>query len=841
MKISINYLKNYLSFNLPDINELTKVIGYRLGALEEQPVNLSDVYKDVVIVKVKSSDPIADSDHLNYCLIDDGQRNKSVKRDKDGLIEVVCGAPNVKAGILAAWLPPGSILPDSFYKEQYKLEARIIRGQISNGMLASPRELLISDDHEGILEIDVDAKPGDSFLKAYDLDDYVIDIENKMFTHRPDCFGLIGVAREVSGILNYPFRSPRWYIEPAKISAKSLADISIDNLIPDKVPRFCLVAVTNIKIGPSPIAIQSYLYRMGIRPINNIVDLTNLVMLETGQPLHAYDLDKLKKMAGDNLTISIRSPKPNETLTLLNGKVIKPSGSSIGIAVKDKLVGLGGVMGGRNSEVDNLTKTILIEAASFNMYDIRRTSMELGVFSESVTRFTKGQSPLQTKRVLGYALKRLTELSPGYQLLTNIIDDNHLSEQVKKRDSLSLPITLSTNLINARLGLTLSAHQIAELLTNVEFRVKARGDKLIVSSPFWRTDIEIAEDIVEEVGRLYGFENIESKPLNRLALVTLKNKDISIKDTVRSLLASVGANEVLTYSFVSKNLIEASNQNPLKAYELANASSPEHKYYRLSLIPSLLNKVFINIKAGYDEFAIFEIGNYHIDGLTNKEEGGIPSEYSSVALVYSAKNNKSTSPYFKARAYLDFLISKLNINEVSFEVVNSSTKLDSHLVELLKPFRKDRSAIVRSKNQISGIVGEFNTKTQEKLKLPKCSAGFEVSSQLFMAAQTDKVYSPLSKYPPVKQDVTLKVPNIKHFNEINSLLTSELDKLIQVSQKYSFILTDIFKPNAKVNHLNYTFHLEVTDLNRTLKEDEINNILAKLSKVASTKLGATRV
>ena len=841
MKISINYLKRYIDFDLPNIDELANVIGARLGALEEQPIDLTDKYKDVVIVKVESTNPIKDTDHLNLCLVNDGMKTKNVKRNKDGLVEVVCGAPNVRNGILAAWLPPGAILPSSYHKEQFKLETRKIRGQMSNGMLASPRELDISEDHEGILEIDIAAKPGDSFLKAYSLDDYVIDIENKMFTHRPDCFGLIGVAREVSGILNKSFHSPKWYFDPAKVSAKSRVNIKVSNLLADKCPRFCLIAVGDIKVKPSPIYIQSYLQRMGIRPINNIVDLTNIVMLETGQPLHAYDLDKLQKIGGQNLTISIRSPKQNETLTLLNGKTIKPNESSIGIAVKDDLVGLGGVMGGANSEVDNQTKTILLEAASFNMYDIRRTSMELGVFSESVTRFTKGQSPLQTKRVLSYAVTRLNELSPGHQLLSGIIEDNHLANDLLKNDTLSSAIEISTNFINARLGLNLNIRHIAELLTNVEFKVKVRGNKLIVGTPFWRTDIEIAEDIVEEVGRLYGYENIKPRTLNRPSTATLKNKDISSKNTVRKLLSSVGANEVLTYSFVSQKLIEDSGQDPLKAFELANASSPSNRYYRLSLIPSLLNKVYINVKAGYDEFALFEIGSYHIKGLLNKEEANIPAEYQSIALVYSSKNTKAGSPYFRARSYLDFLVGKLNIEGVSFEVINGST-LDSNLLELIKPFNKERSALVMINNRVLGIVGEFNSQTRDRLKLPGYSAGFEVASQLFMNAQTDKVYSPLSKYPPVKQDITLKIARDKaNFTDVNKLLISELNNILPDSTKYSLKLVDIFSPKSSEDNLNYTFHLEATDVNRTLKDDEVTDILDKLAKSAKSKFDSIRV
>ncbi len=229
---------------------------------------------------------------------------------------------------MAAWLPPGAIVPSTYFKDQFKLEARQLRGQTSNGMLASSKELNLSEDHEGLLVVDPSTNPGDSFLKVYQLDDYLIDIENKMFTHRPDCFGQLGVAREVAGILGHRFKSPEWYLNAPSIETSNEFKISVQNEIPSKVPRFSVVVIDNIEIKPSPMAVQSYLSRLGVRPINNIVDLTNIVMLETGQPLHAYDYDKLKSLAnGGEVVISTRLPRPSEAIMLLNGKEVKPTQS----------------------------------------------------------------------------------------------------------------------------------------------------------------------------------------------------------------------------------------------------------------------------------------------------------------------------------------------------------------------------------------------------------------------------------------------------------------------------------------------------------------------------------
>lgn len=838
MKISINYLKQYLDFELPEINELASIIGSRLGALEEMPLNLSDIYKSVIIVKVVDCEPIEGTDHLNLCLIDDGRKASNVERNEQGLVQVVCGAPNVKSAIMAAWLPPGTVLPASYNHDPLTLEARIIRGQKSNGMLASPKELSLSEDHDGILIIDSKASPGDSFMELYELNDYVIDIENKMFTHRPDCFGLLGVAREVSGILSQPFKSPGYYLEHPKID-NSNQTITVNNEIPSKVPRFSIFLIDNIEIQPSPLFIQSYLSRMGIRPINNIVDLTNLVMIETGQPLHAYDYNKLKLLSGDELSFTVRLPKPEETLTLLNGKKIIPTPESIGIAVKDTLVGLGGVMGGQNSEVDDQTTSIVLEAACFDMYDIRRTSMELGIFSESVTRFTKGQSPLQTVRVLSYALNKIKELLPNSQVASGITDDIHLPEDVISRDSIHPSIKVSEHFINSRLGTSLSTQQIAELLQNVECKVEVNSDNITVTAPFWRTDLEIREDIVEEVGRLYGYDNIKPINLTRIISATPENKNLAVKAELRMLLSEGGANELLTYSLVSKRLLESADQSTDKAFEIANAISPELMYYRLSILPSLLEKVFANIKAGYDDFALFEIGSYHKNDLFNKNDPDLPEEYSSLALAYSSRHSKSSAAYFKAKYFLTYLLEKMYIQGPSFTQLNRVDKLEPSLIELAKPFEVSRSAVVSLSDNQWGIVGEFKDSVLSKLKLPKYSAGFEVKTDLFLT-KPRQIYRQLSKYPSVKQDITLNIPEGTSFADLFAFLRQTLTDLAPKHSIHILTPVGIYRPK-ETDTKNYTFHLDIADYDRTFQDQEINDLLDRLADQAKDKFKAKRI
>lgn len=843
MKVSLNYLKQFLDFDLPKTNELAEAIGSRLGALEAPPQDLGAMYDNVVVVKVVDCQKIEASDHLNYCLIDDGGKVKDIKRDERNLISVVCGANNVKSGIFAAWLPPGSILPASYFTDKLTLELRQINGYDSYGMLASPKELAITDNHDGILIIDQKVKPGDNLAEIYQLNDQVIDIENKMFTHRPDCFGLIGLAREVAGIFNHQFRSPSNYLNlPDLANISNAPIIKIDNQITDLVPRFSLVLLTDVQVKDSPILIQSQLSRMGIRPVNNIVDLTNLIMLETGQPLHAYDFDKLLRLAGGSqLTMSVLLTKQSDKLKLINNKEVTLKEGSIGIAINDQLIGLGGVMGGQNTEVDEQTKAILIEAACFNMGSIRRTSMELGIFSEAVTRFTKNQSPLQTTRVLAYSLDKFKQIIDGCQVGSNIIDDVHLSEEVIDRDSIHPELKVSSSLINDRLGTSLTAEQMASTLENVEFDVDINAEELNIRAPFWRTDITIAEDIVEEIGRLYGYDNIQPVALTRPLLATKINQNLALKTNIRNILSAIGANELLTYSFISDRLIKLVDQSVDKAFELTNSLSPELRYYRLSVIPSLLTKVRPNLKAGYDKFALFEIGTYHVNGLFNPDEPDLPAEFSCLAFVYTAKKPAKSAAYFQAKNYLSFVLEKLNIKSVNFIPLNQVNQLNDHLVELAKPFDLNRSALVLVDSDQLGIVGEFKPKVYSQLKISRYTAGFEINIDKLKNYQTEKKYIELAKYPFVKQDITLKVPASLTYLMLYNFLKDKLKELVETTSSYSLTPISIYQPDLTSDFKNYTFHFKITDYKRTLKDEEVNHLLDLLAQAASQQFKAVRI
>lgn len=830
MKVSLNWVKEFTEVDLP-VDKLAAKIGAQLGAVEEV-VNLGERYQKIVIVKVVSCVKHPNAERLSVCTIDDGGITPDVKRDENGYVQVVCGAPNVRQDMLVAWLPPGATVPGSWEGEKFVLEARELRGVVSNGMLASAKELAIGDSHEGLLELD-EGRPGDDFAKTYKLDDYTIDIENKMFTHRPDLFGVLGVAREIAGITGRQFSSPAVYKDAPAAPANTSELLEIRNEIPRLVPRFVAQVFHDVTIKPSPVRLQAYLARVGIRPINNIVDITNYFMVLTGQPLHAYDYDKVKALSnGGKAVIAVRNPHSGEKLQLLNGKEIEPRPEAIMIATDKQAIGLGGVMGGSETEVDADTRNIILECATFDMYSIRRTSMAQGLFTDAVTRFTKGQSPLQNDRIAAWVrdeIVRTAGATPG-----DVLDDNHVEPGDLQRGNLYPPVTITAAYINERLGLQLSAQEVRRLLENTEFAVETDGDTLTVHAPFWRTDIELREDVVEEVGRLHGFDKLPLQLPKRDLTPAARNPLLQAKARIRGRLAAAGANEVLTYSFVHGNLLQKAGQGPEKAYRIGNALSPDLQYYRLSLMPSLLASVHPNIKAGYDEFALFEIGKVH--SRERESRDGLPAEDEYTAFVAAAndKLKKAGSAYYQARKYLTEL--------AGTELVFAPLTLEKQTFAVMQPYQAGRAAMVsvKSSGRFLGIIGEFKPAVSRALKLPVHCAGFEVDTTALCELLEDgAAYVPLPRYPKVTQDISLKVPAGLSYGELHDFLWDELAKLRPENSRPLLGPVDIYQGDDR-QHKNITLRLTIASYVRTLTDKEVNGLLDTVAAAAKEKFGAER-
>ena len=747
MRISLNWLKQYVKIPISDA-DLVRLIGARLVEVEEV-IDETHKYDNIYIVRVERAEKIPET-HLTLCQINVGEVEvPKVEKNAEGLVQVVCGAPNVYEGMLAAWIAPGAIVPASVHEAApFVIGKRKMLGQYeSNGMLSAMDELDLGDDHEGIIEIDpAMAQPGDLLADVFDLNDLILDIENKSLTHRPDTFGLIGFAREVAGILGQKFSEPvlssvglensgtSYTGRPGEPSA-SQTNLSASSgiYVPEFSNHFILqkehgsekscpsitIAGSKICSRYSAVVLEKHgeikkkylslqdalLAKAGMRPIDPIVDATNYLMLLTGQPLHAFDYDKFVAVGGTKEPkVIVRLARKGEKLTLLDDEEVELNENDIVITSNDKPVALAGAMGGTSTMIDGNTKNILIESATFSLYNLRKTQMAHGIFSEAITRFTKGQPAYQTMVV---ALECAEMLKDGF-IVKAVADERPEKESVNV-------VKITTKEINDLLGTNYEKDLIIKTLTNVNFAVEADGDLLAVTAPAWRTDIHIKEDIIEEIGRLLGFDNIE--PVLPLHATAEKNDLFELKKYIRELLSRYGANELLTYSFVSGRLLEKAGLDLKNSYRIVNSISPELQYVRQSIVPSLLDKAFVNEKIPIDQFAIFEMNKvYRKDLGLNVEK--VPEEKVSLGFLVAERKSDQTA-FYLAKKYLNLLLQKLDIEAEYLPV-----KQDK-LAEI-KPFEGKRAAEVYVDGEYIGVVGEFKNSVRNDFKLAPFLAGFEL-------------------------------------------------------------------------------------------------------------------
>ncbi len=824
MIISTNWLKKFTDIDV-SIDELTKLIGSRLVEIEEV-VDLGKKYEGVIIAKVVECAPLEGSDHLNVTKIDDGGVVQDVERDENGLVQVVCGAPNVRTGLTVAWLPPNSTVPETYGNEPFVLGARKLRGAMSNGMLASAKELDLFDDHTGILELDDDKQAGQKFADAYELNDYLLEIENKSLTHRPDTFGIVGFAREIAGIQGKKFETPNrlnlenvyWIEKDGDIETPSVTieDAALSS-------RYQAVVLTNVdSSAKSPLETQTYLARIGVRPHSAVVDATNYLMMVTGQPLHAFDYDKLKAVNGGAIDIRVRAGRDGEKLALLDGREIELSMSDIVIANGETPVALAGAMGGRDTEIDDDTTTVLLESASFNLYNLRNTQMRHGIFSEAITRFTKGQPAPLTEPVLAEAVGLLAA-SAGAKRASDVADAYPGKTDLRK-------VYAKAEHMNAALGSAFSTHDIVTTLQNVGFEVEVSDTDVIAATPpYWRADVHISEDLDEEVGRLNGFDSIApSLPVRDFTAISPDGFD-RFRSSVRTVLARAGANEVLTYSFVHGDTIAKAGQDLGNAYRIVNSISPDLQYYRLSLTPSLLGLVRPNVKSGYDSFALFELNKTHSKAFGSGEDG-LPEEHDALALTVTGV--KDGAAYYKAKRLLEFLAESLGVT-LAFRIPEGDSGDDS-----IAPFDGKRSAEVFdvASGARIGIVGEYKTGVQKAFKLNRDTAGFEIELRALMAvAETaPHRYAPLSKYPSSERDLCFQVAKDVRYADLEASVRAALPA---GSVAAAVEPLDIYQPDSG-DTKNVTFRITLTPAEKTLSGEDVAAVIDGVIQKVTAEHGA---
>lgn len=824
MIISVNWLKKFTDIDV-SVDELATLIGARLVEIEKV-IDLGKKYQDVLVAKVVECAPLEGSDHLNVTKLDDDGVWLEAERDENGYVQVVCGAPNVRAGISVAWLPPQSIVPETADDaEPFVLGARKLRGVMSNGMIASARELALFDEHDGILELDTDAAPGTKFADVYELNDYLLDIENKSLTHRPDCFGIIGFAREVAAIQGKAFHTPEWLAQLTPDFGEKQGGIEAPNVTIDDSAlsaRYQAVVLAEADgAAKSPLYIQTYLARVGVRPINAVVDVTNYLMMLTGQPLHAFDYDKLVKVGGGVADIHVRSGRAGETLTLLDGRTITLAEEDIVIAAGETAIGLAGAMGGSDTEIDANTKNIIIESATFSLYSLRATQMRHGIFSEAITRFTKGQPAELTAPVLADAVRLMNEWA-GAKRVSDVAESYPGRHDLPKID-------VTTARVNATLGTDYSTEHMRQTLKNVEFDVTASDDTLVVQAPYWRSDIHIPEDVIEEVGRINSYDAITLK-LPRRDFTAVRPSDFDeLRTAMRKALVRAGASEVLSYSFIHGDILRKVGQDPADSYRITNSISPDLQYYRQSLTPSLLGLVHQNIKNGYDQFALFEMNKVH--SKTAELVEAVPAEMHRLGLVLVNKKAQTGAPYYQAKRILDYMAQQLGM-QLAYKPLGESN------LAVAKPFEPRRSARVVdvTSGQPIGVIGEYKKSVSRGFKLPVYAAGFELLPEAIAIALSNESpnYTPLSRYPSSERDICFQVEQKVSYQQIIETIEMVLGDIAITS---TIEPVDVYQPDDGATK-NITIRLKFTSAERTLTGDEVADFVARVSDAVVQKTGA---
>ncbi len=725
MKISVNILKQLGNISASN-DEIVKAIKTHIGEVEDAH-NIEEDYENIVVAEIKDKKDHPDADKLGVYQLDFGEENT---------VQVLAGDKTLEVGDKVAYLKPGAKVPYTIYTEEkpFVISTVKMRGLPSNGMMGSEKELNLGPDHTIVMRLPKDAKVGEPFAKYYGLDDYVIDIENKALTNRGDLFGILGVARELTVIFGQPFTSPDWYLNQSK-NLKPESNCLELNIINDSeilCPRYTAIAMDNISVEPSPIWLKSALVRFGYKSINNVVDITNYVSQLVGQPLHAFDYDKVVSNDPNNngkANINIRMARNGESILGLDNKVHELNDKVMVIADSTNPIAIAGVIGGADTEVDNNTKRIIIECANFDKTNIRKTSMMLGINTDAATKYKHALDPKQCIPTLNRTVEMISDIAHGV-IASEIFDIYTQPVELKA-------ISLSINKLNEHLGTNLENSTIKQILSNLEYKILGEENGILtVQAPTWRKDIVIKEDIHEDIGRIYGYNNIEPVLPLRDVTPAKSNNIFSLKQTIRQILADSGCNETDTYNFIDIDTLSKCNLDSNLAYRVKNALAPELSLMRTSLIPSLLVKTQENLQRGFNKFALFEFNIPHIKGYLDENE--LPKEEWHLDMALTEVNKKDDSAYYLAKRYLEKVLNTLGIEDIEYTLL-ADTSYESLAPDLKNTsyiFDPNTSAIITVDNLIIGIIGEVDNRVKGNFKLPKYTAALDLNINILTSLNT---------------------------------------------------------------------------------------------------------
>lgn len=782
MKLSRKFVSDYVDLD-KDIKQIADdmtSIGNEYDSCEK----LIPATKLVIGQVVECIDH-PDSDHLHVCKVDVGNE----------ILQIVCGAPNVRENIKVIVALDGANLPGGNIKKG------VIRGVESNGMLCSMAELgldhkfLTEKDVAGIHELPDDAVVGEDPIKYLELDDEVIDFE--LTSNRGDLLSILGMAYELGALYDKKVKDIDLSYSETDADVNKSFKIDIQT---DKCPLFLAKKVTNVTIKESPTFIKNRLIASGIRPINNIVDISNYVMLETGQPLHYYDSDRL----GD--TLVVRMANDNETLVTLDNQERKLSNNDIVIATPKEAVGLAGVMGGLSTEIENDTKNVIIESAIFDSINIRKTSKKV-LRSEASNRFEKGLDPKRTYM----AMMRSCHLLEKYADATIVGG----MVEYKNIDICDRKIEITEKKINTVLGIEIDKEEIISILNRLGFVVEENNGSLVVTVPTRRTDIFIEEDIIEEIGRIYGIDRIQGKSMILPVVPGTVNKNLRI---VRNKMASLGLSETLSYSLISENDVKKYTLDEFDIVKVLDPMSEDRNTLRYSLISSLMNIYQYNKARGQKDISIYEVGK----GFYKKD--GTYYEENKLAVLMTGLYSDGLS-----RVNVDFYLIKGVLEEL-LEYLGYKNRYSLKVENIPNELHPGQSASIILNNVNIGIIGKVHPSvTKDSIYVLEINL-----DKLFQFRVKQMQYKEISKYPSSVKDVAFIINKKQTAEEVMSVIKKAAGRLLTGLEIF-----DVYEgENVADNERSIAFKLTFSDSTRTLNDEEVMTIFNKVIEDVKSKLNA---
>ena len=806
MLIPFSWLSEYVDIMLPPDE-----VAHRLtmAGIEVGDVITRGGWDNCVVGYVRSTRPHPNADSLTLCLVDPGDGPE---------LEVVCGAPNVAAGQNICFARPGAFLLNTHTGRQEELKPARIRGVVSEGMICSEAELGLSNDHNGIIVLPADAAPG-APLNAV-LGDTFLELE--LTPNRGDCLSILGVARELAAITGQPVRVPEIGYPEAGPPVDTLAQVTIAD--PDLCRRYTASVITGIRIGPSPAWMQDRLTRAGLRPINNVVDVTNYVMLEFNQPLHAFDLDTVA-----DRHVVVRRADEGEKFTTLDGVERTLTNDNLLIADTTQAIGIGGVMGGANSEITAATTTMLLESATFHNLNNRRTATNLNLRTEASLRFEKGLRA----ELAPIALRRATQLilqTAGGEAAAGIID-------VYPDGEPDAPVPLTERRLRQVLGMDLDIARAETVLASLGITTRRTGpDSLEAAAPYWRSDIAIEEDLIEEVVRIIGYDEVPTTMLSSPIPYHRPNPLTELKDAMRDALAAAGMEETISYPLISAEdltRLDLPEDEQTPWLRVANPMSAEYNVLRPELMPSLLNTLAYNQAHNDGGFRLFEIGR-----AFGYQDGKLPQEREWLAGVMSGP--RFGDNWLTPADLMDFYDAS-GIVSTALGRVGFTTSLQEAVGTRWHPGRAAAISVRAAAGADAdvGMVGEMHPDIIDRFGLrPEPVIYFQIALDALSSARlatepAETRFQSLSRFPAANRDLALLAPSDVPAGRIQQLI--QRVRLVERTE-----LFDVYTgENVPAGMRSLAFRIWFRAEDRTLNAAELNRAMNGLTRALEREVGAT--